>query len=377
METTQARNMRQVDGTRNTRVSPAASPDEEALPCPGNFVSIRVLSRGAFSKVELVVERATGRHLVLKYHHKMRTRMNEYLREFQTSCRLIHPAILVTFDQPIETDKAFIIVQEYAVQGDLLEAITPQQGLDEHRAKSCLIQTASALTFMHKRLLVHGNVKPENILIFDANMTVVKLSDFRHTQRRGDTVTKRTRSTPYTAPEICSTVINEGYMADYNQDIWAFGVLVFCVLFGVFPWGTATPEDTSFRNFTQWQKRRVNLTPLEWRRLSSKMQKLLKKILDPIPERRCPVDEINKYMGEAWLKAQPDQARPGNLSGDGDIPSTGDVAAMKELRVMLESHGVVTYSDSSVKRQRIDEWVQAACQQSTEAATKTLHASSR
>ncbi|XP_022095353.1 serine/threonine-protein kinase SBK1-like [Acanthaster planci] len=377
MDPTHANTMKQEEQSlpRQARDTPEASPAEDALSCPGNFIAIRLLSRGTFSKVELVVEKTTGKRVVLKYHNKLRIRMAEYLREFQTSCRLIHPAILVTYDQPIETDKAFIIVQEYAAQGDLLEAITPQQGLDEERAKSCLSQTASALTFMHKRLLVHGNVKPENILVFDTNMTIVKLSNFRDTQRRGDTMTKRAPTSPYTAPEISSTVVNEGYTTDYSQDIWAFGVVAFCVLTGVFPWGTATTEDTSFRNFTQWQKRRANLAPLEWRKLSSKIQKFLKKILDPIAERRCPVDEINKYLREQWLKAQPDQANPKEGDGSGDeSPRAGDVTAMKELRLMLESHGVVTCSDSSLKRQRIDEWVQAACQQPAD-ASKTQSAS--
>ncbi|XP_033630803.1 serine/threonine-protein kinase SBK1-like [Asterias rubens] len=343
---------------------------DDALPCPNSFITIRVLSRGMFGKVELVVDKRSGKRMVLKYYDKMRIRMNEFLREFQISCRLaVHPAVLITYDKPVETDRAFIFVQEYAKQGDLLEAIPPHQGLDEDRAKSCISQTASAISFMHKRFLVHGNVKPENILVFDTNMTVVKLSDFKNTQRQGDTVKKKCPNVPYTAPESCSTVINEGYVADYGQDVWSFGVLLFCVLTGAFPWGTATPEDTSFRNFSHWQKRRVNVTPIEWRKLSSKMQKLLRKILHPKAERRCAIGEINKYMNEQWLETE--QEPPSLREETCSLDSTQEVAAMDELRQMLARHGVVTNSNSTQKMQRTDEWVQTTCRQALHTTVTT------
>jgi serine/threonine-protein kinase SBK len=50
--------------------------------------------------------------------------------------------------------------------------------MSEKDSKTVMKQISSALDFMHSKQLVHRDVKPENILVFEKDFTKVKLMDF-------------------------------------------------------------------------------------------------------------------------------------------------------------------------------------------------------
>lgn len=328
-----------------------------------HYTTIRLLSAGTYGKVDLAVHKSRGKRVILKHLHKHSTRLQEFQREFYVSCQLsVHPAIVVTYDEPFETRESYVFAQEYAPCGDLLDAIPPHQGVEESKAKSCLNQTASALDFLHRRHLVHGNVKPENILVFDRDMNVVKLSDFRKTQRKGSFVKKNCPNVPYTPPELCQAVMNEGYTADICHDVWAFGVLSFCVLTGTFPWDRADNEDRCYREFVNWQKRKTTAISSTWRKFTPRFHRFIRKILEPKTDRRCSVAEISKYIGDTWVKSKGTPAcnlvaTLEEIDTEDSLNANTNQAAMKELRKMLEDHGVVTDTDNSSKMKRTEQWV--------------------
>ena len=344
--------------------------DGDSSPYQGaqNYTTIRLLSVGSYGKVELGVHKSTGNRVVLKHLQKHKTRLQEFQREFYISCQLsVHPAIAVTYNEPYETVDSFVFAQEYAPCGDLLDAIPPNQGVDETKAKSCLSQTASALDFLHRRQLVHRNIKPENILVFDRDMTVVKLCDFRRTQRKGTHVRKNRQNAPYTPPEICQAIMNEGYIAETCHDVWSFGVLAFCVLTGTFPWDIADQEtDTSYREFSNWQKRRTATVPSGWERFTPRFHRFMRKTLEPKTERRCGVVELSKYLNDPWVKPKVpcnNLGVPGTQDGltdnfsEDSLNANTNLGAMKDLRKILADHGVVTNTDNRTRMKRTEQWV--------------------
>ena len=340
------------DVSMNPECSPRSSVSDSLLQhqdLTDQYQVLRELGSGTYGKVVLARCRRTDTQVALKMLPRPATKIKDFLREFNYSYYLSpHRAVLNTYDVAFETPTSYVFAQEYAPMGDLFEAITPQVGLPESQARSVAKQIASALEFMHSKNLVHRDVKPENILLFNEQCTKVKLMDFGMTKKSGTMVRKVSTGIPYTPPEICEALRGERYTVESSADVWAFAVLLFCCLTGNFPWELATHKDSFFGDFAAWQRRKTTKVPTQWRKFSPRMLRLFRRLLEIKPERRSSIKEVYKYLEDTWT------INPPKLQDD---QPDEDADPMEELNAILEKHGIETKVTKKLRERRISEWI--------------------
>uniref|UniRef100_A0AAX7TWA6 Protein kinase domain-containing protein n=1 Tax=Astatotilapia calliptera TaxID=8154 RepID=A0AAX7TWA6_ASTCA len=268
-----------------------AAQNLERLEVNKYYEVIRELGKGTYGKVDLVIHKIRGTKMALKFLKKKTTKLKSFLREYSISLYLSPcPFIINMFGIAFETDEYYVFAQEYAVAGDLFDIIPPQVGLPETVAKRC-----------------------------------VKLSDFGMTRRAGSPVKRVSGTIPYTAPELCDVSRHEGFCVDYSTDVWAFGVLLFCMLTGNFPWEKALPSDSFYQEFIRWQRRRTNTVPSQWRRFTEQALRMFRRLLSVEQDRRCSVKEVFGYFSHSWMLDAENDNNNGNMvaGGGGERVSGG------------------------------------------------------
>ncbi len=315
-----------------------------------HYTVLKELGSGTYGKVLFCRCKQTDTKVALKVLPKSGTKLKDFIREFNYSYYLSpHRAVLNTFDVAFETVNSYVFAQEFAPLGDLFEAITPQVGLPENQCKTVVKQITSALEFIHSKNLVHRDIKPENILVFDEDLSRVKLMDFGMTKKTGTMVRKVSTGIPYTPPEICEALKGERYSVEISADVWAFAVLIFCTLTGNFPWELAHHKDIFFSEFGLWQRRKTTKIPSQWRRFTPRLMRMFRRMLEPRPEKRCGVKEVSKYFEDDWnipvKRSSPEEK------------TINDNDPMDDLNNMLEKHGIETKVTKKLRERRISEWV--------------------
>ena len=201
----------------------------------------RQIGHGAFGKVNISLHVASGRLVAIKTFTKKNLKnkhaRNKIKHEIDMLSRLRHPFITQILDS-FETDKHIFIVMEY-ICGDLLGFIRKRGKLSEPMTKVIFKQIIEGLRYIHKKKIVHRDIKLDNILIDLTN--TVKICDFGVSKKinKGDIMYDHCGTPAYIAPEIFK---NRGYEG-FSCDIWSAGVTLYYMLSGVQPFCADSMKD--------------------------------------------------------------------------------------------------------------------------------------
>ncbi|KAM5194566.1 serine/threonine-protein kinase SBK1-like [Mantella aurantiaca] len=283
-------------------VSSSSSQGLKQLDLKDHFVIVKELGEGGFGKVLLAKDRKTGQRMALKVLDKMRTTQHSFLMEFSISYILSsHPNIIGCFGSAFTTRDEFVFIQELAPVGDLLSMITPYVGIQELMVKRCAVQISRALEFIADKGLVHMDLKPENVLVFDQECQKIKLTDFGLARVKGTLIRGRVGTYSYMSPEMCKTTTAVGLVAESTLDVWAFGVVLYCLLTGDFPWEEAIPDDEEYKSFSDWQNSLQTENHHEaWSKIPTGILKMFSDLLAIDCTKRCRPSEVLKYMRKNW-----------------------------------------------------------------------------
>ena len=197
----------------------------------GNFLLERELGRGGMGGVYMgrdkMLDRPVAVKVMLKEYGADAEFVEKFKREAQAAARLIHPNIAQIYSYGIADGMPYIAME--LVAGGSLDQLMKNAGasIDIPRVMKICEQVAQALRCAADQGLVHGDVKPENVLL-DANGNA-KLVDFGLAAMQKDT--NEIWGTPYyIAPE---KVKKEP--VDYRADMYSLGGTIYHALTGVAP----------------------------------------------------------------------------------------------------------------------------------------------
>ncbi|GLT66948.1 hypothetical protein SLA2020_392880 [Shorea laevis] len=228
------------------------SEDENGNKMVNEYVRERKIGSGSYGKVALYRSSIDGKNYAIKAFHKSHlskvrvapseTAMSDVYREVLIMKSLEHPNIvnLVEVIDDLNTDH-FYMVLEYVEGKWVCEGFGDTRGIGEDTARKYLRDIVSGLMYLHAHNIVHGDIKPDNLLITSAG--TVKIGDFSVSQvvEDGDDELRRSPGTPvFTAPECCLGLTYHGK----DADTWAVGITLYCMIFGKYPFLGETLQDT-------------------------------------------------------------------------------------------------------------------------------------
>ncbi|KAK6746229.1 hypothetical protein RB195_012382 [Necator americanus] len=218
-----------------------------------------VIGRGNFSRVFFALRRKDEKKCALKEVIKQQLRGKWFFIENEVEILQMcsHPNICRIVDA-FKTNSKYLLVFEYAQNGDLFELIRRDGKLDECDAAAYTNQTASALAYLHGRKIVHRDVKAENLLLY--NNKQVRLCDFGLACTILGPLYRVCGTPSYCAPEVLKET---GYGT--AVDVWSLGVMLHIMLVGFAPF-RASERSRLFRLITQG---RLHFDLPEWREVST------------------------------------------------------------------------------------------------------------
>lgn len=212
----------------------------------GNYKLLDQLGVGEVGKVFLAEHAQMQRKVALKRLHAKLTAQPQILRRLLAEARraaaLEHPNISHIQDVNQDGERYFIIL-EYIDAPDLQRHVQVNGKLPAEQAWSVIRQTAEGLAHAHSKGIVHGGLKPSNLLL-DKQGTV-KILDFGLGQLASSVESGSTDSVDqaaltaklYRAPESSKSP------ADRAADVYSLGATLFFLLTGKPPSdGPASPE---------------------------------------------------------------------------------------------------------------------------------------
>lgn len=213
----------------------------------GKYEIIERIGRGGMAEVYRGYHAALDRFVAIKLLHSFLADDPEFKDRFEKEAknvaRLRHPHIVQVFDFDYDDQGgSYYMVMELidgpTLKDRLFELISNGQRLSVGDATRIMMETANALSYAHKRNMIHRDVKPANLML-DEDERIV-LTDFgiaKIVTGAQFTASGGMVGTPaYMAPEQ-----GLGEAGDERSDIYSLGVIYYQMLTGRLPFDADTP----------------------------------------------------------------------------------------------------------------------------------------
>ena len=306
---------------------PLQAPMEKASPedFAEKFPRLKSLGKGAYGSVHLASDAQMDNKVAIKVINKKKTSLSAFKRELDSSLRVSpHRHVIRTHKPAWDIGDSYVIIQEFADQGNLFQSVLSGNGFDVLTATTYLRQICLALDHVHSLGFVHSDVNLRNIVLTSEGTgpekKVVKIIDFGnsvpngHQHRHAPRINGGQRLYRYLAPErftlpqvSCARCPSFGctqFAVTPDIDVWAAGIVFYMMLTQKFPWGDASSCDSTFRDWDRQQ--RSEQASSFWKELVPPCNEILAKLLITNPSKRPSAHDVIVFLEEsAWRNRYP------------------------------------------------------------------------
>jgi len=190
-----------------------------------------------------------------------------------------------------DTEDTLFIVMELMEGGELYDEIVKRKTFTEADAATIVKQLCEALQYLHKRGIVHRDLKLENLLLKKKGGLEIKLADFGLSKLYSGQALQTACGTPfYVAPDV---LLGSGYGPEV--DMWSVGVLLYVLLSGRLPFA-ADSDAELFRLIIAGKL--VWKTP-QFDAVSAEGKDLISKLINTDPEHRYSAAQA---LSHQWIQ---------------------------------------------------------------------------
>lgn len=202
----------------------------------GKYQPIRKLGEGGYASVYLCKDEVGARY-ACKSLPKRKNSYDRVRKEIDIMKTLQQSPNVVRYIEDGENDMSYYIVQEWCRGGSLHDHLHLQsdEGHNEKDVSRVTRSVLQTLCHLHNLDVVHGDVKPGNVLInsvYDNDLDI-RLCDFGNSLEVRDAcvveVTSLIGTPEFMAPENLKSTYHK------TSDVWSLGVMVYEMLCGRLP----------------------------------------------------------------------------------------------------------------------------------------------
>ena len=270
----------------------------------GQFLLLNLINTGGMGGVYRARDESLGRLVAIKV---MLQKLGENLefvetfkREAQAAAKLNHPNVAQIYSYGQVQGQPFIVME--LVSGHRFDRLIENSpgGLDPAMVLRIAIDIAEGLQAADEIGLVHGDIKPENILLDEKRKA--KLVDFGIASFQDQAAAEGIWGTPYyIAPEKA-----RGRKSDARADIYSLGATLFHALTGQPPFEGETPIDVVKARLTQDPPALEDLRSS----LPKSLGETIKRMLQREPVQRHPtyaslLGDLRRCLQEVGASASP------------------------------------------------------------------------
>ena len=257
---------------------------------------LEIIGCGGMSKVYRAYDRVDDRVVALKILKKEFMSNDEYRTRFRNESRAVsllnHQNIVKIFDVS-NTDNLQYLVMEHIEGITLSEFLEKQKVLNWKEALIIVVQVLKALQHAHDKGVIHRDIKPQNILLYNQ---LIKVTDFGIASfKRGDIVSVDNGvlgSAGYISPEQAA-----GKFTDERSDIYSVGVVLYQMLTGELPFDGETDDEIARKHIAQEPKKPTEINSRIPRGLEQITLRAMQKDTD---DRYHSAAEFLKDLDEFW-----------------------------------------------------------------------------